>query len=283
MIGAAGRTLKVRSSGNALQEQTENGEETHYRPPSRRVIGQKIGWGRGHAAYTSYTVIVIVLDTIVINMDTTRRKADGALFGKTRSVVLGLLLLRPDERFHLRQIARLTGSGLGAVQRELAALTNAGILQREQSGRQVYFQANSTSPIFTELKGLLVKTSGIADVLRDALAPLQPRIRVAFLFGSFARGHQHSASDIDLLLIANPKLLSFAEVAAAIVPLQTRLGREVNPTVYTPAEFARKWSAGHHFIRSVVQEPKVFLVGDEDELRTMARRRSPQAPRRVAR
>src|SRR4051812_5416374 len=108
------------------------------------------------------------------------------LFGKTRQAVMGLLFLRPDESFHLRQIVRLSGAGVGPVQRELAKLVAAGLILREQRGQQVYFQA-ARSPVFDELRGLLVKTAGCADVLREALLPLAPRIRSAFIFGSFAK------------------------------------------------------------------------------------------------
>ena len=194
---------------------------------------------------------------------------DGGLFGKTRSAVLGLLLMRPDERFHLRQVARLTGGGLGAVQREVAALTRMGILRREESGRQVYYQADRSSAVFDELSALLVKTSGVADAIREVLEPLRKRIVIAMLFGSFATGAQHAASDIDLLVVADPRQLSFAELAKALAPAQVRLGREVNPSFYPPAELRRKWAAGHHVIRSVLGGEKVFLIGDQDELRRM--------------
>lgn len=216
-------------------------------------------------------------------MDTRRANADGGLFGKTRSAVLGLLLMRPDERFHLRQIARLAGGGLGAVQRELAALARMGILRREESGRQVYYQADRSSPIFGELSVLLVKTSGVADVIREALDPLRTRIALAMLFGSFAAGAQHAASDVDLLVVADPRKLSFAELAKALLPAQGRLGREVNPSFYPPAELRRKWAAGHHFIRSVLGGEKVFLIGDQDELRRVVGKRTSETSRAVAR
>ena len=223
------------------------------------------------------------MDTIVTTMDTVRTSGDGGLFGKTRAAALGLLLMRPDERFHLRQIARLAGGGLGAVQRELAALTRMGILRREESGRQVYYQADRSSPIFGELAALLVKTSGVADVIRRALEPLRTRIALAMLFGSFAAGAQHAASDVDLLVVADPRELTFAELAKALAPAQARLGREVNPSFYPPAELRRKWAAGHHFIRSVLGGEKVFLIGDQDELRRVVGKRTSQTSRAVTR
>jgi predicted nucleotidyltransferase len=223
------------------------------------------------------------MDTIVPKMGTSGTISGNWLFSKTRSAVLGLLLMRPDERFHLRQVARLTGSGLGAVQREVGALSRMGILRREESGRQVYYQADRASPIFPELSGLLVKTSGVADVIREALEPLRARIVMAMLFGSFVTGAQHAGSDIDLLVVADPGKVSFAELAKALAPAQARLGREVNPSFYPPAEIRRKWAAGHHFIRSVLGGEKVFLIGDQDELRGMVGKRTPQTSRGVAR
>src|SRR5262245_34860683 len=137
------------------------------------------------------------MSTLVSMSDTSTDPAD-VLFGRTRQAVLALLLLRPDERFHLRHVVRLSGASLGAVQRELAALVGAGLLRREQSGRQVYFQANADSPIFPELQGLILKTAGLAGVLRAALAPVEPRIASAVVFGSMASGRMHGESDVDL-------------------------------------------------------------------------------------
>ena len=223
------------------------------------------------------------MDTIVSKMVTLRKSSAESLFGKTRSAVLALLLIRPDERFHLRRIARLSGGGLGAVQRELAALARMGILRREASGRQVYYQAHRSSPIFGELSALLVKTGGVADVIRQAMEPLRNRIELAILFGSLVTGAQHAGSDIDLLVVADPRKLSFAELAKALAPAQGRLGREVNPSFYPPAELRRKWAARHHFVRSVLEGDKIFVIGDEDELRRVVGQRSPQTSRAVAR
>lgn len=227
--------------------------------------------------------VVLKLGTIVPKMSTSAPTVEAGLFGKTRSAVLGLLLMRPDERFHLRQIARLSGGGVGAVQRELAALTRMGILRREESGRQVYYQADRSSPIFGELSAMLVKTTGVADVIKQALEPLRGRITLAALFGSFAAGAQHAGSDVDLFVVADPRKLSFAELTKALTPAQIRLGRDVNPSFYPPAELRRKWAAGHHFICSVLGGKKVFLIGDQDELRRLAGQRTSEMPRIVAR
>jgi len=190
------------------------------------------------------------------------------LFGRTRQAVLGLLLTRPDESFHLRQIVRLSGAGLGPVQREVGNLAAAGVLLREQRGRQVFYSANRQSPVYEELRGLVLKTAGLADLLRKALMPLREQIRCAFIFGSFARGEHGRESDVDLLVIGETTI---AELAKALGPVQGRLGREVNPTVYRPGEWARKLAEGHHFVTEVVAGPKIFLLGDEDELRGVAK------------
>jgi len=215
-------------------------------------------------------------------MGTIEKASNGQLFGKTRSAVLALLLLRADERFHLRQVARLTGGGLGAVQRELAILTRMGIIRREESGRQVYYQAERASPIFGELSALMVKTSGVAGAIREAIEPLRKRIVLAMLFGSFARGEQHAASDIDLFVVADVRKVSFADLAKALTPVQARLGREVNPSFYPPAELRRKWASGHHFVRNVIEGKKVFVIGGEDELRRVVGQRTSQTSHAVA-
>src|SRR5712691_3312456 len=191
------------------------------------------------------------------------RDATAVLFGRTRRRVLALLLGHANERFYLRQIVRLSGAAHGAVQRELHLLAEAGILRRTVEGRQVYFQANRESPIYPELRALLAKPAGLVDVLSEALAPLADQIRVAFVFGSAARGELRLDSDVDVLVVGDA---SFTAVADALATAQTRLGRDVNPTVYPPGEFQKKIRAGHHFLTTVLREPGLFVVGGPDEL-----------------
>ncbi len=202
---------------------------------------------------------------------------EGGLFGQTRAGVLGLLLLRPDEQFHVRQIARLTGTGLGALHRELTTLTAAGILRRQQSGRQVYFQAERGCPFFAELQGLIVKTSGVADVLQAALAPLASRIRVALLFGSLARGAMRAGSDIDLLVISPD--LAVRELGTAIRQAGQTLGREINVNLYRPDEWARRVRERHPLAAAILREPRLMLIGDEREFQRVAKERLAQTPR----
>ena len=185
------------------------------------------------------------------------------LFGKTRRAVLALLYSHVEEPFYLRQIARTAGVGLGAVQRELKKLSESGIIRRTVRGRQVYYQANPECPVYPELKGLVVKTVGVGDVLRAALVPLADRINVAFLFGSLVRGGERSSSDADVMIVGD---VTFAEVVSVLGRAQETVRREINPLVYPPEEFQFKLAADHHFLKKTLEGSKFFLIGDEYEL-----------------
>lgn len=191
-----------------------------------------------------------------------------ALFGKSMQAILTQLYGRPDEEFYLRELARSTGTTPSSLQRDLAALTRAGILLRTARGHQVYFRANRACPVFEELRGLVVKTFGVAEILRGGLRRLADRVEAAFVYGSVARGEERAESDIDLLIIGT---VSSGDVIEALAPAQRRLGREINPTVFPRAEFAEKVRGGNHFLTTVLAEPKLFLIGNQDELESMAR------------
>ena len=191
-----------------------------------------------------------------------------ALFGKTRRSVLALLYSHPDESFYLRQIARFVEGGQGGVQRELQRLSSVRILSRYVRGRTAFYQANRECPIFPELHSLVLKTAGVVEVLRAALAPLADRISVAFVFGSVARSEPKAASDIDLLVVGP---VSFGAVAEAVSGIQSRLARDVNPTVYDSVDFGRRLAKGEHFVTAVVDGPKLFVIGTDDELGQLAR------------
>jgi len=205
-------------------------------------------------------------------MSTTRKEsAPGtALFGKIRRAVLSLLYARADEEFYIRQILRTIGAGHGSVLRELKRLAEAGILRRTARGRQVYYQANPDSPIFPELKSLIVKTAGIVDILVNAMAPLAERIKIAFIFGSIAKGEETRRSDIDLLVIGD---VSFMDVVTNLQIAQKNTGREINPTVYPLKEFKLKIETNQHFLATILDGPKLFLIGDENELSRLAKKR----------
>jgi len=191
----------------------------------------------------------------------------GILFGKVRRAILGLLFSHTRETFYLRQIVRASGYGLGPVQRELKLLADAGIIRRAVRGRQVYFQANPECPIFPELKSLMIKTTGIGDILRVALAPIAGQIKIAFIYGSLARGEEGPRSDIDLLVVGDSE---YSDVVVKLQTAQQTLAREINPTVYPLSEFKAKVRANHHFLTSVLKSPKIYLIGDENELGRLA-------------
>src|SRR2546430_1490692 len=178
------------------------------------------------------------------------------LFGQSRRSILALLYGHADEQFYLREIARRAGTGIGATQRELGQLTDAGLLHRLRRGNQVYYRANRENPIFEELKSILAKTSGIRDTLQEGLARLADRVKLAFVYGSIARGEEKASSDVDLMVVGN---VSFQDVVAALSEIERKMGREVNPTVFGSREFREKLAAKNHFLSSVAKEKKVIL------------------------
>jgi DNA-binding transcriptional ArsR family regulator len=184
------------------------------------------------------------------------------LLPEYRRRVLGLLLLHPEEALHGREIARRTGLPAGTVTRELTKLAEVGLLQRERRGNQRVYRANTRSPVFNELAGILRKTSGLADVLAQALAPVAPKLRVAFIFGSIAQGRESAGSDVDLILIGD---LGFSQVVELLHAAQATLGREVNPKVFTASEFTSK-AATESFLGDVLAKPKIFLIGSDHDL-----------------
>ncbi len=185
------------------------------------------------------------------------------LFTDYRRRVLGLLLLHPERQCHVREIARQTGTTAGTLHKELSRLAQAGILRRTEQGKQVYYAANRDCPIFEELASILRKTSGLADVLAQALAPVAEKVRVALVFGSVAKGAEQAGSDIDVLVVGD---LGFAEIVRLVHPAQPVLGREINPKVYSPDEWQAKLRAGDAFARDVLAKPKIFLIGNDHDL-----------------
>lgn len=190
-----------------------------------------------------------------------------ALFGKVRLGVLGLLFGRPDRAFFVREVVREVKGGQGAVQRELARLSEVGLLDRREDGRQVYFQANKDCPLYAEIRAIVTKTVGLVDVLRKALEPAQDRISVAFVYGSMARGDPDSASDVDLLVVGDAQ---FGEIVELLSPIQDSIGREINPSVFPSDEFIRRVSRDGDFLEKVWSGPKLIVIGDERESGNMA-------------
>ena len=185
------------------------------------------------------------------------------LFSDYRRRVLGLLLLHPDTTYHVRELARLTGTSAGTLHKELTKLTNGGVLRRQEVGNQVRYNADRNCPIFEELASILRKTSGLVDVLVDALSGIEKNIALAFVFGSVARGKQQSNSDVDVMLVGS---LGFADAVQVLHPVQATLQREINPVVYSLEEFRRRAASDDPFVREVLSQPKLFVAGNENEL-----------------
>jgi predicted nucleotidyltransferase len=196
-----------------------------------------------------------------------------ALFGAVRRRVLGLLFRDYERDFYQREIVESVGCGSGAVQRELKQLADAGLITRTERGRMVFYQANRESPVFDELRGLVMKTIGLAEVLREALEPVRDRIAVAFIYGSMAAGTDDALSDVDLMIIGD---LTLWEHTGAFTAAQSELGREINSVYWSPAELRQKLDGGEHFATTVIDGQKIFLAGSDDELRGLVGERPHQ-------
>jgi predicted nucleotidyltransferase len=182
---------------------------------------------------------------------------------KTRQGVLAATLLQPERSWYLADLARHLAVRSSTLQREVASLTSAGILKSHRRGRMVYFEADTDCPVYPDLRGLLLKTSGLVDVLRSSLAAVMRNIQVAFVYGSIAQSHERSESDVDLMIIGEVDL---SEIASSIREAAHLLGREINPKVYRPIEFTQKLARKDHFLQSVLKSPKIFICGTERDL-----------------
>ena len=195
-------------------------------------------------------------------MSTTPLSLADALFPSTRQRVLATLFGRPGRSFYAAEIIALARAGSGSVQRELADMTQVGLLTCTKVGHQKHYQANSASPVFNELCSLVLKTVGLADALRQALAPLANQISMAFVFGSIAKAQDSAQSDVDVLLVSNT--LSYGDVFSALAPASQALSRTINPALYTDADFKARQLSDNAFITRVMQQPKIWLIGQEE-------------------
>lgn len=189
------------------------------------------------------------------------------LFPVGRQRALAVLLLQPEQSFHLRELARITRSHAGTLARELDRLTGAGLLQRSEVGNQVHYRANRDCFLFDDLAAIFRKTHGAVPALRAVLAPLGAGISMAWIFGSVARGAEVSGSDIDLLVLGE---VGFADLVQAVHPVQELLQREVNPVLYAREEFMRRLHAGDTFASELLSKPKLLVVGDMDDVGKIA-------------
>jgi predicted nucleotidyltransferase len=187
-----------------------------------------------------------------------------ALFSTTQQRVLGLLFGQPERSFYATELIGLARAGSGAVQRELARLEQSGLVTVRRLGTQKHYQANPESPLFRELAGIARKTVGLAEPLREALAPFASRVSAAFVYGSVAKRRDTAASDIDLMVVSDG--LTYAQLFEALEPLAARLGRTINPTVYSRRELARRRNEDNVFVTRVLAQPKIWIIGTEDDL-----------------
>lgn len=187
-----------------------------------------------------------------------------ALFSGLQQRLLAVLFGQPDRSFYGNELLRLTGTGRGALQRELEKLVSADLVTITPVGNQKHYQANAAAPIFAELRGIVMKTLGLADVLRTALNAVSDRIELAFVFGSVAKGTDTATSDIDLMVVT--ETLTYADLFEGLAAAEQVLGRKVNPTLYTSAALAEKVRTENSFVLRVLSQPKIFLIGAEDEL-----------------
>jgi predicted nucleotidyltransferase len=186
------------------------------------------------------------------------------LFSGVQQRVLGLLFGQPDRSFYANEIARMGMTGRGALQRELERMTSSGLITMTPIGRQKHYQANRNSPVFQEVRGIVLKTFGMADVLRAALLSSSGPVRAAFIYGSVAKGSDSASSDIDLMVIAEG--LTYSDLFEVFAVAEEALGRKINPTLYTAEEFLEKRRGDNHFITRVIDQPKIMLIGEEKDV-----------------
>lgn len=194
-----------------------------------------------------------------------------ALFTRTQQRVLGLLYGNPSRSFYSNEIVRLSGVGIGTVHRELARLLASGLVTAGAIGNQKHYQANRAAPVFEELRGLALKTFGVADVLRAALAPLAARIRVAFVHGPVAAGKDAGPADVDVMVLSD--YLGYGEVIAALGAAERSLGRGVNPSIYGRVEFLRRASEEGGFLARALHGPRILLIGSDLDIPQPAKAR----------
>lgn len=200
----------------------------------------------------------------ILMLPSTPSSTANALFPKVRQRVLALLFGVPGRSFYANEVIGLVQSGTGAVQRELSALSEAGLITVRKQGNQRHYQANIDSPVFAELRGLVLKTMGLADVLHAALAPIAAQIDAAFVYGSVAKQQDTAQSDVDVLIVSSS--LGYADVFGALEGAALQLGRKVNPTLYSRADVAKRIAKDAAFVTRVLQQPKIWLIGNDENL-----------------
>ncbi len=197
-------------------------------------------------------------------MRTTANSLSSLLFGQTRGRILSTLYDKPESEFFVRQLARQINGSVGTVQRELATLTDAGLILRKDREHQVFYRANRENPVFSELRSLLAKTTGVFHLLDTALAPLAASVEFAFVYGSFARGEETAKSDIDLMVVGD---VTLDQMLDRLTSAERELKRPINPTVYAGLDVRKKLKSNNHFLKAIQGAPLHFLIGNENEFR----------------
>ena len=188
-----------------------------------------------------------------------------ALFTTTQQKVLGLLYAHPDKSFYTKEILRLTGMGVATIKRELDRMLAASILSMNKIGNQHHYQANKSCPIYSDLLNIVRKTFGVADVLHEALEPLDSQIDLAFVYGSVSKGMDTASSDIDLMIVTDT--LAYADVISELTNAEVSLGRTINPTIYDKQQLKNKLQSENAFVTRVMEQPKIWIKGTEDAIR----------------
>lgn len=201
---------------------------------------------------------------MIPNMEQIESSLASALFSGVQRRLLALFYGQPERSFYTNELLRLTATGRGGLQRELSRMVTSGLVNATTVGNQKHYQVNRAAPIFNELRGIVLKTFGLADVLRDVLGPLTARIHLAFIFGSVAKGSDTASSDIDVLVVSDD--ITYSDLFNSFSTAEETLGRKVNPTLYGTAEFDRKVRSDNHFVIRVLAQPKIFLKGTENDL-----------------
>jgi len=187
------------------------------------------------------------------------------LSSKIRAEIFRLLFGTSGQPLHMRDIERKSGFAIGTIQGELKKLSGLDLVLKEKDGNRTYYRANKNHPLYSDIHNLVLKTTGLVDVLKNALET--KKIKLAFVFGSFARSEEKAGSDIDLMVIGNLGLLDLTKLLANT---QETLFREINPHIHSEEEFREKIKENDHFISQIVAGPKIFVIGNEDELKAMA-------------
>lgn len=197
-------------------------------------------------------------------MSTNKPNLSDVLFSKVQQRLLALLYIHPDKTYYTNELIRLSNSGTGAVQRELKKLTDVNLISVKTIGNQKHYAANRDSLYFAELRGIILKTFGLADIIIEALRPITSKIYIAFIYGSIAKQEDTDTSDIDLMILSDD--LSYVDIYPYLETAEMQLGRPINPSFYTRSEWSKKIAAANHFLTKIKQQPKIFVIGTNDEL-----------------